>query len=132
MSERSYSKRSVKSCLGIVSAVLAVVPIVYLVGHAGKIAEYPAVIVFAVLGALAEIAAIFARGKHLGDYIDLVGGILLSLAFALFLRGGALSIADYFARVNFWGDATQFPAIMGYSGVFFLSMVLGVVNCYLD
>ena len=54
----------------------------------------------------------------------------MALAFASFLSGGVLSIADYIAGINLFGDATQVPAIVTYSIILFCGMLLSIVDCF--
>lgn len=58
------------------------------------------------------------------------GAAFMALAFTSFLSGGVLSIADYIAGINLFGDATQVPAIVTYSIILFCGMVLSIIDCF--
>lgn len=132
MIKKMLQERPVRFCLRIVMILLAGIPVFYMTGLAGSIKEYPWAIGFSVLGIIVEALLLFLPDKKYSDYIMIVGAVTLALAFSFFLMGGVLSVADYIAGVNFWGDATQFSSIVTYGVMLFGSACLSVVSCYID
>lgn len=117
--------------LRIVAIILVIIPIGYTASLAGSIPEYPAAIAFMVLAAITEILLFVFPKNPFTDYIAIAGVVFLALAFSFFALGGVLSVSDYIAGVNFWGDRTQFPAIMAYGALLLASTCLGTANCFL-
>ena len=132
MIKRMLHEKPVSFCLRIMMILLAAIPIFYMAGLSGSIKEYPWAIGFSVLGIIAEVLLFLLPDKKYSDYIMIGGAAVLALAFSFFLMGGVLSIADYIAGVNFWGDATQFSSIVTYGVMLFGSACLSVVSCYMD
>lgn len=131
MVKKDLSRKPIHVYFNVVLILLAVIPIFYMVSLASKIPEYPWAIGFTILGIITESLLLAFPKKWFSDYIMIAGALILSAAFSSFLMGGVLSIADYIAGVNFWGDATQVPAIITYSCMLFFSACLSVVNCYI-
>jgi len=123
---------SVSFILRALATILTIIPVVYTVSHMATISEYKSTLVFIVLAVLAEILAIVFYKKFWNDFIYVAGAIFISIAFTLFLGGGILSIADYIAGINLFGDASQVPAIMTYSIILFCGAILAIVDCFIS
>lgn len=131
MNKSILANNSVSFYLRILSSVLAIVPVFYIVAMIKGITEYPYALCFIVLGVATEIALLFIKNKKISDFLAIAGTAFLALAMSFFLLGGVLSIADYVEGINFFGDASQFPAIMIYTSSLFISSALSVATCWM-
>ena len=55
----------------------------------------------------------------------------MAFAFASFANGGVLSVADYVAGINLFGDASQVPAIMTYGVMLLCGEILSIIDCFI-
>lgn len=114
-----------------VATVLTIIPVIYIVGHMAAVPEYKKALVFILLAVVTEVLTVIFAEKFWCDFIHVAGAVFIGLTFALFLSGGVLSIADYIAGINLFGDATQVPAIVTYSIILFCGMVLAIADCFI-
>lgn len=124
-------ERTLSFYLRLVVIILALVPLFYMGTRLTIETEYVGALICGVLGIAAHIAVLFLEKKSWVDYLELAGTICLTVELGMFLAGGCLSVVDYIYGINFWGDATQVPSIIGYGVVLFVGMVLSVVISYL-
>ncbi len=117
--------------LSILQILLAAIPLVYQFQMAGKISEYTYSIAIALLSILIVVLLLILPQKAYHDYLQIAGAVLTACSACMFFTGGLLSLADWIADVNFWGDATQAPAIIVYGCMMICGTILGVVNCYI-
>lgn len=121
--------------LRLAAAVFAIVPCFYM-GNAGGMmkevpADYTSGLALLVVGIVLLVASLVFDGKRWNAYIGIAAAVLLSFALALFVFGSVLSIVDHVFNIVMWGDATQFPAIVGFGVVQLLATGLSVSSCFL-
>lgn len=113
------------------AVVLMIVPVFYTAGHVAGIPEYRRTLVYIPLAVLAEILTVIFAQKPWNDYIHVAGSVFMSFAFVSFANGGVLSVADYVAGINLFGDASQVPAIMIYGVILLCGVVLSIIDCFI-
>ncbi|MBD5394646.1 MAG: hypothetical protein HDR71_10330 [Lachnospiraceae bacterium] len=128
--KKLFSENLISFLFRIIATILVIIPVIYTVGRMSIIPEYKKTLVFILLAVLTEILTIIFDRKFWCDFIHVAGAVFMALAFASFLSGGVLSIADYIAGINLFGDATQVPAIVTYSIILFCGMLLSIVDCF--
>lgn len=127
--------KSVGFFLRALSVLLAIVPLYYMsnIGHqmAEAPAEYVLGMIMLIIGIVIEVAALLLDSKKIGFYLALLGTVFLSFAFAYFVTGSCLSVIDRIYNIVMWGDAKQFPAIMAFGSILFVSVGLNVATCWM-
>ena len=100
-----------------IAIILMIIPVFYTAAYAATIPQYKRTLVYIVLAVLAEVlTVVFA---------------LMAFAFASFANGGVLSVADYVAGINLFGDASQVPAIMTYGVMLLCGEILSIIDCFI-
>ena len=117
--------------LRVVATVLTIIPVIYIVGRMAAVPEYKKTLVFILLAVLIQVLTVIFAENFWCDFLHVAGAVFIALTFASFLSGGVLSIADYIAGINLFGDATQVPAIVTYSIILFCGVVLAIVDCFI-
>ncbi len=117
--------------LSLAQILLAAIPLIYQFQMAEKISEYTCSIAASCIGILAITLLWLTRQRILCDYLQIAGTVFIAVGLCFFMAGGVLSLADWISDVNFWGDATQAPAIITYGCMMVCSTATGVVNCYI-
>lgn len=125
------SEISVSFILRGIAVILMIIPIFYTAAHASNIPQYKRTLVYIVLAVLAEVLTVVFAKKSWNDYIHVAGSVLMAFAFASFANGGVLSVADYVAGINLFGDASQVPAIMTYGVMLLCGVVLSIIDCFI-
>ena len=132
MSETDKKKYvTARQVLIVASILLSVIASVYVASRTHVHREYVLCIVFLVLAVLSGIFLLINKRPGLIGPICLGSSLLYSIAFVMFALGSVLDVSDYIAHVNFWGDATQFPAIMINGALLLAGTVSGIANCYI-
>lgn len=131
MVKKLFADNPLSFLLRAIATVLIIFPVIYIVGHMAAVSEYKKTLVFIMLAVFAEVLTVIFDKKFWSDFIHVAGAVFMSFAFASFLSGGVLSIADYIAGINLFGDATQFSAIVTYSVILFCGMVMAIVDCFI-
>lgn len=129
--KKLFADNPLSFLLRAIATVLMILPVIYIVGHMAAVSEYKKALVFILLAVLAEILTVIFDKKFWCDFLHVAGAIFMALTFASFLSGGVLSIADYIAGINLFGDASQVPAIVTYSIILFCGTVLSIVDCFI-
>lgn len=118
--------------------LLAVISFFYLANVGAPMSkvpeEYTPALICLVLGALvlltSLILSLFRLPYH--EYLRLLAAVLIAIALAYFSTGSVLSIIDKVYNIVMWGDATQFPAIIGFGSTLAASLVLTIATCWLN
>lgn len=128
--KKLFTNISLSLLLRAVAVILSVIPIIYVAGHMSSVPEYTKTLIFIPLAVLTEVLSVIFSRKFWCDYLHVAGAIFMALAFASFMSGGVLSIADYIAGINLFGDATQVPAIITYGIILFCGTILTIIDCF--
>lgn len=129
--KKLFSEISISLLLRIGAVLFAVVPVLYIVGHVSSIPQYRRTLIYIVLTIIAEVLMVTLKQKKWNDVLHVAGAVFLALAFASFANGGVLSVADYIAGINLFGDASQVPAIFAYGSFLLCAEILAIVDCFL-
>lgn len=132
MIKEFIKSRTISFYLRAAALVLAIVPLFYMGARSTIETEYVTALVFGVLAVAAHAVTFVFENKSWSDYIELAASIFVAAEFSVFLTGGVLSVVDYIYGINFWGDATQVPAIIGYGVVLFISAALSIACCFMS
>ena len=108
-----------------------IIPVFYTAAHVSSILQYKRTLIYIVLAVLAEVLTVVFAQKSWNDYIHVAGSALMAFAFASFANGGVLSVADYVAGINLFGDASQVPAIMTYGVMLLCGVILSIIDCFI-
>ncbi len=122
---------SLSLLLRAIAVVLSVIPIIYVAGHMATVPAYTKTLIFIPLAVLAEVLTVIFARKSWCDFLHVAGAVFMALAFASFMQGGVLSIADYIAGINLFGDSTQVPAIITYGIILFCGTILSIIDCFI-
>lgn len=125
------SEISASLILRVIAVILMIIPVFYITGHVANIPEYRRTLIYIPLAVLAEILTVVFAQKSWNDYIHVAGSILMSFAFVSFANGGVLSVADYVAGINLFGDASQVPAIMVYGVILLCGVIVSIIECFI-
>lgn len=129
--KKPVTENMVSLILRIAAMILILLPVIYTAGHIAGIPEYKKTLSFIFLTVLVEILTIVLDRKTWCEFFHVVGTVFIALAFTSFVSGGVLSIADYIAGINLFGDASQVPAIITYSIILFVGLLLSLVDCFI-
>lgn len=125
------SENSVSLVLRGIAVILMIIPVFYTAAHVSSIPQYKRTLIYIVLAVLAEVLTVVFAQKSWNDYIHVAGSALMAFAFASFANGGVLSVADYVAGINLFGDASQVPAIMTYGVMLLCGVILSIIDCFI-
>ena len=125
------SENSASLVLRGIAVILMIIPVFYTAAHVSSIPQYKRTLIYIVLAVLAEILTVVFALKSWIDYIHVAGSALMAFAFASFANGGVLSVADYVAGINLFGDASQVPAIMTYGVMLLCGVILSIIDCFI-
>ncbi len=125
------SENSASLVLRGIAVILMIIPVFYTAAHVSSILQYKRTLIYIVLAVLAEVLAVVFAQKSWNDYIHVAGSALMAFAFASFANGGVLSVADYVAGINLFGDASQVPAIMTYGVMLLCGVILSIIDCFI-
>lgn len=125
------SENSASLVLRGIAVILMIIPVFYTAAHVSSIPQYKRTLIYIVLAVLAEVLTVVFAQKSWNDYIHVAGSALMAFAFASFANGGVLSIADYVAGINLFGDASQVPAIMTYGVMLLCGVILSIIDCFI-
>lgn len=114
-----------------IAVILMIIPVFYTAAHVSSILQYKRTLIYIVLAVLAEVLTVVFAQKSWNDYIHVAGSALMAFAFASFANGGVLSVADYVAGINLFGDASQVPAIMTYGVMLLCGVILSIIDCFI-
>lgn len=123
--------RTVSFYLRAAAAVLAFVPVIYTAMRLTDSACYIGCLVCALLAVAAQIALAFTEAKGWSDFIEIAAVVLTAAELSLFVAGGVLDAVDYIFEIDFWGDATQFGAILAYTVVLTVATALGIASSFM-
>ena len=123
------SENSASLVLRGIAVILMIIPVFYTAAHVSSILQYKRTLIYIVLAVLAEVLTV--AQKSWNDYIHVAGSALMAFAFASFANGGVLSVADYVAGINLFGDASQVPAIMTYGVMLLCGVILSIIDCFI-
>ena len=125
------SENSASLVLRGIAVILMIIPVFYTAAHVSSILQYKRTLIYIVLAVLAEVLIVVFAQKSWNDYIHVAGSALMAFAFASFANGGVLSVADYVAGINLFGDASQVPAIMTYGVMLLCGVILSIIDCFI-
>lgn len=125
------SENSASLVLRGIAVILMIIPVFYTAAHVSSIPQYKRTLIYIVLAVLAEVLTVVFAQKSWNDYIHVAGSALMAFAFASFANGGVLSIADYVAGINLFGDASQVSAIMTYGVMLLCGVILSIIDCFI-
>jgi len=125
------SENSASLVLRGIAVILMIIPVFYTAAHVSSIPQYKRTLIYIVLAVLAEVLTVVFAQKSWNDYIHVAGSALMAFAFASFANGGVLSVADYVAGINLFGDASQVPAIMTYGVMLLCGVILSIIDCFI-
>lgn len=125
------SENSASLVLRGIAVILMIIPVFYTSAHVSSILQYKRTLIYIVLAVLAEVLTVVFAQKSWNDYIHVAGSALMAFAFASFANGGVLSVADYVAGINLFGDASQVPAIMTYGVMLLCGVILSIIDCFI-
>lgn len=125
------SENSASLVLRGIAVILMIIPVFYTTAHVSSIPQYKRTLIYIVLAVLAEVLTVVFAQKSWNDYIHVAGSALMAFAFASFANGGVLSVADYVAGINLFGDASQVPAIMTYGVMLLCGVILSIIDCFI-
>ena len=125
------SENSASLVLRGIAVILMIIPVFYTAAHVSSILQYKRTLIYIVLAVLAEVLTVVFAQKSWNDYIQVAGPALMAFAFASFANGGVLSVADYVAGINLFGDASQVPAIMTYGVMLLCGVILSIIDCFI-
>jgi len=125
------SENSASLVLRGIAVILMIIPVFYTAAHVSSILQYKRTLIYIVLAVLAEVLTVVFAQKSWNDYIHVAGSALMAFAFASFANGGVLSVADYVAGINLFGDASQVPAIMTYGVMLLCGVILSIIDCFI-
>lgn len=125
------SENSASLVLRGIAVILMIIPVFYIAAHVSSILQYKRTLIYIVLAVLAEVLTVVFAQKSWNDYIHVAGSALMAFAFASFANGGVLSVADYVAGINLFGDASQVPAIMTYGVMLLCGVILSIIDCFI-
>ena len=125
------SENSASLVLRGIAVILMIIPVFYAAAHVSSILQYKRTLIYIVLAVLAEVLTVVFAQKSWNDYIHVAGSALMAFAFASFANGGVLSVADYVAGINLFGDASQVPAIMTYGVMLLCGVILSIIDCFI-
>ena len=125
------SENSVSLVLRGIAVILMIIPVFYTAAHVSSIPQNKRTLIYIVLAVLAEVLTVVFAQKSWNDYIHVAGSALMAFAFASFANGGVLSVADYVAGINLFGDASQVPAIMTYGVMLLCGVILSIIDCFI-
>lgn len=125
------SENSASLVLRGIAVILMIIPVFYTAAHVSSIPQYKRTLIYIVLAVLAEVLTVVFAQKSWNDYIHVAGSALMAFAFASFANGGVLSVADYVAGINLFGDASQVPAIMTYGVILLCGVILSIIDCFI-
>ncbi len=126
-----FNFKKVSAYLFIVSLILAIVPVIYVLGKVNTVSEYLPTLIFIALSVAVDLAIVFLPVKIAKDILLIISALLKSLAFSFFMLGGVLSLADYIAKINLFGDASQVPFIIIYGVALLISAGTAIADCYI-
>lgn len=115
----------------VLRGIAVIIPVFYTAAHVSSILQYKRTLIYIVLAVLAEVLTVVFAQKSWNDYIHVAGSALMAFAFASFANGGVLSVADYVAGINLFGDASQVPAIMTYGVMLLCGVILSIIDCFI-
>lgn len=125
------SENSASLVLRGIAVILMIIPVFYTAAHVSSIPQYKRTLIYIVMAVLAEVLTVVFAQKSWSDYIHVAGSALMAFAFASFANGGVLSVADYVAGINLFGDASQVPAIMTYGVMLLCGVILSIIDCFI-
>ena len=125
------SENSASLVLRGIAVILMIIPVFYTAAHVSSIPQYKRTLIYIVLAVLAEVLTVVFAQKSWNDYIHVACSALMAFAFASFANGGVLSVADYVAGINLFGDASQVPAIMTYGVMLLCGVILSIIDCFI-
>lgn len=125
------SENSASLVLRGIAVILMIIPVFYTAAHVSSIPQYKRTLIYIVMAVLAEVLTVVFAQKLWSDYIHVAGSALMAFAFASFANGGVLSVADYVAGINLFGDASQVPAIMTYGVMLLCGVILSIIDCFI-
>lgn len=112
------------------SILLTCVASIYIIRMASLHPEYVWSAVLTGVGVILSIVTVMQKGKKLYDYLLILTAVAFGAGFTMFALGSVLNVSDYIAQVNFWGDASQFPAIMLNGSLYLAGTLCSIANCY--
>lgn len=125
-----FANRGVDFYLRVFAAVTAFVPVVYLFLRIETEPQYLYGAIFGIAAVVLSVVGFIFSSKKWADYLWLGAGACIAAELSALIAGGVLSIIDYVFEINFWGDATQFSAIIGFGIVVFLGCIASVAACF--
>lgn len=122
----------------IAAFVLSFISLIYVANFGNMIPkvpeEYKPALICLIIGLLFQIGSIIMNVYEIkySNYMRLIVAVMITLAMSLFASGSVLSVVDKIYNIVMWGDATQFPKIIGFGVCLLLGTIADIVVCWLN
>lgn len=120
----------------IVAFVLSFISLIYVANFGNMIPkvpeEYEPALICLIIGLLFQIGSIIMNVYEIkySNYMRLIVAVMITLAMSLFASGSVLSVVDKIYNIVMWGDATQFPKIIGFGVCLLLGTIADIIACW--
>ena len=137
MNKQLLSKfRQPSIIIQIVAFALSFIGLIYVANFGNMIPkvpeEYKTSLICLVIGLLFQICSVVMNIYNIkySNYIRLIVAVMITLSLSLFASGSVLSVVDKIYNIVMWGDATQFPRIIGFGSCLLLGTIADIVVCW--